>query len=161
MNSGKNIFSQLTSFLPAYEWLLCQEGLSGKTPAHSFLRCAAGKKAGFSDQQFQSARSHDHRALSAPLANRAVLQVDQAAPQNQSLLWHSDNAVKTQIWIAISIYVLVAINKKYLNLERSLYSILQILSTTLFEKMPLLQTLTHMDIKEQNTGSENQLNLFS
>jgi IS4 transposase len=73
----------------------------------------------------------------------------------------SENAVKTQIWIAISIYVLVAIIRKQLKLERSLYSILQILSITLFEKMPLLQALTHMDIKEQNTDSENQLNLFS
>ncbi len=73
----------------------------------------------------------------------------------------SENAVKTQIWIAISIYVLVAIIKKQLKLERSLYSILQILSITLFEKMPLLQALTHMDIKEQNTNFENQLNLFS
>ncbi len=73
----------------------------------------------------------------------------------------SENAVKTQIWIAISIYVLVAIIKKQLKLERSLYSILQILSITLFEKMPLLQALTHMDIKEQNTDFENQLNLFS
>ncbi len=73
----------------------------------------------------------------------------------------SENAVKTQIWIAISVYVLVAIIKKQLNLERSLYSILQILSITLFEKMPLLQALTYMDIKEQNTDSKNQLNLFS
>ena len=61
----------------------------------------------------------------------------------------SENAVKTQIWIAISIYVLVAIIKKQLRLERSLYSILQILSITLFEKMPLLQALTHMEMKEQ------------
>ncbi len=73
----------------------------------------------------------------------------------------SENAVKTQIWIAISVYVLVAIIKKQLNLKRSLYSILQILSITLFEKMPLLQALTYMDIKEQNTDSKNQLNLFS
>ena len=73
----------------------------------------------------------------------------------------SENAVKTQIWIAISIYVLVAIIKKQLRLERSLYSILQILSITLFEKMPLLQALTHMEIQEKNTHLENQLNLFS
>ncbi len=73
----------------------------------------------------------------------------------------SENAVKTQIWIAISIYVLVAIIKKQLRLERNLYSILQILSITLFEKMPLLQALTHMEIKEQNAHFENQLNLFS
>ena len=61
----------------------------------------------------------------------------------------SENAVKTQIWIAISIYVLVAIIKKQLRLEQSLYSILQILSITLIEKMPLLQALSHMDTKGQ------------
>lgn len=73
----------------------------------------------------------------------------------------SENAVKTQIWIAISIYVLVAIIKKQLQLERSLYSILQILSITIFEKMPILRALAHIDVKEQNTDFENQLNLFS
>lgn len=73
----------------------------------------------------------------------------------------SENAVKTQIWIAISIYVLVAIIKKQLNLDRSLYSILQILSIAIFEKIPLLQALTTMNVKEQNTNLENQLNLFS
>lgn len=73
----------------------------------------------------------------------------------------SENAVKTQIWIAISIYVLVAIVKKQLHLDRSLYSILQILSITIFEKMPLLQALTTMNVKEQNTEFENQLNLFN
>lgn len=72
-----------------------------------------------------------------------------------------ENAVKTQIWIAISIYVLVAIVKKQLKLERSLYSILQILSVTLFEKMPLLQALTNMNVKEQNTDFDNQLDLFN
>ena len=51
----------------------------------------------------------------------------------------SENAVKTQIWIAISIYVLVAIVRKRLGLEASLYQILQILSITLFEKTPILQ----------------------
>jgi IS4 transposase len=55
---------------------------------------------------------------------------------------NSENAVKTQIWIAISIYVLVAIVKKRLNLENSLYTILQILSVTLFEKTPVLQALS-------------------
>jgi len=73
----------------------------------------------------------------------------------------SENAVKTQIWIAISIYVLVAIVKKQLKLDRSLYSILQILSITIFEKMPILQALTTIDVKEQKTDFENQLNLFS
>ena len=56
---------------------------------------------------------------------------------------NSENAVKTQIWIAISVYVLVAIVKKLMNLENSLYTILQILSVTLFEKTPILQAFSH------------------
>ncbi|MGB8259270.1 MAG: IS4 family transposase, partial [Terracidiphilus sp.] len=72
----------------------------------------------------------------------------------------SENAVKTQIWIAISVYVLVAIIKKQLNLEQSLYTILQIVSVTLFEKISLLQALTDVDVMEENTDTNNQLNLF-
>ena len=73
----------------------------------------------------------------------------------------SENAVKTQIWIAISVYVLVAIIKKRLNLDRSLYSILQILSLSLLEKMPISQALTGSDDFEQNNDFCNQLNLFN
>jgi hypothetical protein len=58
------------------------------------------------------------------------------------------NAVKTQIWIAVSIYVLVAIVRKQLELEASLYQILQILSVTLFEKTPILQALQPPDSQE-------------
>ena len=57
----------------------------------------------------------------------------------------SENAVKTQIWIAVSIYVLVAIVRKRLGLERSLYQILQILSITTLEKMPILQVFEAFD----------------
>ena len=73
----------------------------------------------------------------------------------------TENAVKTQIWIAISVYVLVAIIKKRLNLSHSLYTILQILSVTLLEKTPLLQAFSSMDDSEINGDSCNQLNLFS
>jgi len=73
----------------------------------------------------------------------------------------SENAVKTQIWIAISIYVLVAIIKKHLNLDRSLYSILQIFSLSLLEKMPISQALAGNDSSEQNSAFCNQLNLFN
>ena len=73
----------------------------------------------------------------------------------------SDNAVKTQIWIAMSIYVLVAIVKKRLNLDRSLYSILQILSLSLLEKIPISQALSGVDAIEQKDEFCNQLNLFN
>jgi len=72
----------------------------------------------------------------------------------------SENAVKTQIWIAISVYVLVAIVKKRLNLDASLYTLLQILSVTLFEKMSLQQALTACQYKTEDTEAGNQLDLF-
>jgi len=73
----------------------------------------------------------------------------------------SENAVKTQIWIAISVYVLVAIVKKRLNLKGSLYTILQILSVTLFEKTPILQALSDAEQQETEDEARNQLNLFN
>jgi hypothetical protein len=72
----------------------------------------------------------------------------------------SQNAVKTQIWIAVSVYVLVAIIRKRLGLEASLYQILQILSVTLFEKTPILQALQPPDSQDNLRDSANQLNLF-
>jgi len=75
----------------------------------------------------------------------------------------SDNAVKTQIWIAVSTYVLVAIIRKRLHLELNLYTILQILSVTLFEKVPLDQLFANYDYKNVPESKEqlcNQLNLF-
>jgi hypothetical protein len=73
----------------------------------------------------------------------------------------SENAVKTQIWIAVSIYVLVAIVRKRVGLEVSLYQILQILSVTLFEKTPILRALHSIDAHSDLPDSANQLNLFS
>ena len=70
------------------------------------------------------------------------------------------NAVKSQIWIAVSVYVLVAIIKKRLNLETSLYTILQILSITLFERMPLDSLFANDYYKTQITNTDNQLKLF-
>jgi len=72
----------------------------------------------------------------------------------------SENAVKTQIWIAISVYVLVAIIKKQLKIALSLYTILQILSVTVFEKVSLLQILMDINYTKNNTGNCNQLELF-
>jgi len=72
----------------------------------------------------------------------------------------SENAVKTQIWIAISVYVLVAVVKKQLKVDLSLYTMLQILSVTLFEKTPLLQLLSQIDPKQTESDFPNQLKLF-
>src|SRR5215471_15839960 len=72
----------------------------------------------------------------------------------------SENAVKTQIWIAVSIYLLVAIVRKRLRLEASLYQILQIFSLTLFEKVPILQALQPSDSQNESSENPSQLILF-
>ncbi len=73
---------------------------------------------------------------------------------------NSINAVKTQVWIAVCVYVLVAIVKKELNIARSLGEILQILSISLFEKMPLLQAFSLVCTQNNMSSNCNQLSLF-
>jgi hypothetical protein len=72
----------------------------------------------------------------------------------------SENAVKTQIWIAVSVYVLVAIVKKRLDLDASLYTLIQILSLTLFERMPILQALSQAPTTSDDRELDNQLKLL-
>ena len=79
----------------------------------------------------------------------------------QSFFGTSENAVKTQIWVAITVYVLVAIVKKQAPLDLSLYKILQILSITLFEKTPLLSGLSHVADNLDDADSRTQLKLFN
>ena len=86
--------------------------------------------------------------------------MDQTTPAYQGIFGTSENAVKSQIWIAISIYVLIAIIKKELKLKQSLYTILQILSVTIFNKTHILQALTETDLMDEDTKNHNQLELF-
>lgn len=79
----------------------------------------------------------------------------------KSFYGRSVNAVKTQVWIAISVYVLVAIIKKRLNLELNLYTFLQILSITTFEKVSILQVLREFCGMKYPEDSSNQLQLFN
>jgi len=72
----------------------------------------------------------------------------------------SPNAVKTQVWIAVCVYLLVAILKKRLHLPQTLYTILQILSVTAFQKEPIAQVLTHANYKPESTHDDKQLWLF-
>ena len=72
----------------------------------------------------------------------------------------SANAVKTQIWIAVCVYLLVAITKKRFRIEQSLYTILQILSVSVFEKMPLLQAFQRSDYSNEKDDFCNQLSLW-
>jgi len=78
----------------------------------------------------------------------------------KSFFGTSENAVKSQIWIAVSVYVLVAIMKKRMNLSASLYQILQILSLTMFERIPLNQLLKQTLFDDIQHSSANQLSLF-
>ena len=73
---------------------------------------------------------------------------------------HSENAVRTQIWTAVAVYVLVAIVRKRLGLDISLYTFLQVLSVSLFEKTPILQAFQHTKADCQSRPPANQLNLF-
>ncbi len=73
----------------------------------------------------------------------------------------SENAVKTQVWIAVSTYVLVAILKKRLHLNQSLYTILQILNLSLFEKRPILQVFSELECTIKTQHQDNQLQLFN
>ena len=73
---------------------------------------------------------------------------------------NSENALKSQIWIAVSVYVLVAIVKKRLKIEAPLYTMLQVLSVTLFEKMPLQQAFPSIECNSTLDTTANQLNLF-
>ena len=73
----------------------------------------------------------------------------------------SENAVKVQIWIAVSVYLIVAIIRKKLNIQASLYTILQILSVSVFERTMLNQLLTFYDYATETTANNNQLNLFT
>ena len=68
--------------------------------------------------------------------------------------------MKTQIWIAISVHVLVAIVRKHLEIERDLYTILQILSVCLFQQLPLAQVLTESEIVNPEEQTRNQLEFF-
>ncbi len=79
----------------------------------------------------------------------------------KSFFGTSENAVKTQVWIAVSVYVLIAIIRKRLKIETSLYSVLQILSLTIFETMTINQLLTGCDENMKNQNNDNQLNLFN
>lgn len=79
----------------------------------------------------------------------------------KSFFGTTDNAVKTQIWVAVAVYVLIAIVKKRLGIEASLYTILQTVSVTAFEKTPLNQLFATTEIGAHTTGPDNQLNLFT
>jgi hypothetical protein len=118
---------------------------------------------GVPHQPVRLAGHDDLRALQRPLAGRAELFFKWIKQhlRIKRFFGTSENAVKTQIWIAVSVYVLVAIIKKRLALDASLYTLLQILSVTLFEKIPIHQALARDDSRCDTLRITNQLNLFA
>ncbi|WP_148895800.1 hypothetical protein [Geothermobacter ehrlichii] len=86
----------------------------------------------FADQQLYAADSNSCPTLPQPLTDRTALQMDQAEPADKAFYGTSENAVKTQIWIAVIVYLLVAIMKKRLKIGASLYTILQVLRASSF-----------------------------
>ena len=85
--------------------------------------------------------------------------MDQTAPA-RAFYGTSENAVKTQVWIAIATYLFVAILKKQLDLPHSLYTILQVLSVSVFENLPIQKALTGYLPQAPDLTNRNQLSLF-
>jgi hypothetical protein len=86
--------------------------------------------------------------------------MDQTAFANEGIYGLRENALKIRVWIAVSVYVLVAIVRRCLALDASLYQVLQILSLSLFEKMPLLQAFQPSESRADFIDQHNQLILF-
>jgi hypothetical protein len=153
MYEGKLVFSQLIDHLPM----------------HTFRRSVARYDGDRSVKHFTC--QEQYRAMAfAQLTYRESLRDIEICLFFKWIKQHlrikkfygtSENAVKTQIWIAVSVYVLVAIVKKRLGLDASLYTLLQILSLTLFEKMPILQALSQAPPTSDDLAMDNQLNLFA
>jgi PII-like signaling protein len=87
--------------------------------------------------------------------------MDQTEPGIKGFYGTSENAVKTQVWIAISVYVLVAIVRKELKCERTMNEIMQILSLTLFEKTPISKVFADENEQTTEEPSHKQLSLFN
>ena len=136
------------------------QSLSRQTTAHSLSRCRTKQTPHLSKQQFLVDGIDHRRTVSVSLAIRTLLQMDQQHLRIKAFYGTTENAVKTQIWIAIAVYVLVAIVKKQLHLDLGLYTILQILSVTLFEKTPILGPLSIIQPQESERILCNQLTLF-
>src|SRR5271169_3672985 len=150
-------------------WALYQPALPRTSAAHPLQGRRVGQDAGVPHQPVWPAGRDHLRALQKPLAEPAPAKAGvelffkwiKQHLRIKRFFGTSENAVKTQIWIAVSVYVLVAIVKKRLALDASLYTLLQILSVTLFEKMPIYQALAQDDPKSDTLEITNQLNLFT
>jgi hypothetical protein len=140
--------------------LLFQESLSRQTPAYSVFRQRPKRTVRLFNQQSCSIRIDHRSAVSVSLADRNIFQMDQTAPSHQSVLWDHRECCQNSDLDRHYRYVLVAIIKKQLKIDLSLYTILQILSVTLFEKTPILEALSVIQHQESKGVLCNQLTLF-
>ena len=137
-----------------------QKGISRTLAPRSILRCGKQTVLRLSDQQLRSAGADRRLAVQEPVASGTVLQVDQAASADQAIHRHIAQRGKTQIWIAICVYVQVAILKKQLHLPQSLHKILRILDAHAFEKLSLVELLGIQGLQKPNDVDCNQLRMF-
>ena len=117
--------------------------MSGFSSPRELSRCRHRQAAQVPDQQLHPARFNHRANLQAALAGGALLSLVKQHLRIKAFYGTTENSVKTQIWIADSVYVLVAIVRKRLRMEASHYQILQILSVTLFEKTPFYGHFSH------------------
>ena len=134
--------------------------LSRSLAAHPLFRCREGLATDLPDQQFPPSCFDYRPVVSARWQVELFFRWIKQHLRIKAFYGTSENAVKTQVWVAISVYVLVAIVKKQLGLDLSLYKILQILSVTIFEKTPILQGFSNFSEGFADADSCIQLSLF-
>ncbi len=149
MYTGPLVFTQIMDFMPL----------------KTFQRCVARYQDNFSVKNFTCLDQFRIMAFAQLYKQRWQVELFfkwiKQHLRIKSFFGASENAVKTQIWIAVSVYLIVAIIKKRLNLQESLYTILQVLSISLFERASMFQLLTFYDYTNNMVENNNQLNLFT
>src|SRR5208337_2456640 len=120
---------------------------------------ASGLRENFTSRSYGEGLETDHTVPRQSLTRQLFFKALKQNLKIKRFYGTSENAVKSQIWIAIAVYVLVAIIRKELDLKSSLHTLLQILSVTLFEKMSLQQALAELEEDPMNAASPNQLTL--
>jgi len=168
MYTRQIVFSQLMDFLPRYEFNNCVRRYRGHYRVRRFSCYDQFLCMAFAQLTYRESLRDIETCLRAmqPKLYQRRWQVElffkwiKQHLRIKAFYGTSPNAVKTQIWIAISVYVLVAILKKQLKLKASLSEILQILSSAIFEKLPLFQLLTESDANICQQTSCNQLQLL-
>ena len=161
MNTDRIICSQIMDFIPKHIFNQCVRRYRGNYRLRTFSCFDQFLCMTFAQLTFKESLRDIETCLRAmePKLYHAGFRGQQL--HIRAFFGTSANAVKTQIWIAVSVYVLIAIIKKEMRLQHSLAEILQILSIALFEQVPLQQILTKIPVKNENSQNYKQLPLFN